>query len=125
MGKPVVHFEVMGKDGPALQTFYGALFGWEIDANNPGNYGLVPRDGNVNPTGIGIGGGVGQMPEGLPGYVTIYIEVPDVAEALASAESLGGTRLMGPEEVMPGLEIGMFADPEGHNVGLVKEGGMG
>lgn len=35
MGKPVVHFEVIGKDGGKLQSYYSELFGWEIDANNP------------------------------------------------------------------------------------------
>ena len=49
-----------------------------------------------------------------------YIEVPDVEAALAKAESLGGTRLMGPEEVMDGLVLGHFHDPEGHLVGVVS-----
>jgi predicted enzyme related to lactoylglutathione lyase len=39
MGQPVVHFEVVGKDGAKLQQYYSELFGWEIDANNPMNYG--------------------------------------------------------------------------------------
>ena len=43
-----------------------------------------------------------------------------VEAALAKAESLGGTRLMGPDQVMEGLEIGQFSDPEGHMVGLLK-----
>lgn len=121
MGQPVVHFEVVGKDGPKLQSFYGDLFGWQIDTNNPMGYGIVTREGNTNPDGIGIGGGVGQGPEGYDGHVTFYVEVPDVAGALAKAESLGGTRVMGPEEMMPGLVIGMFTDPEGHT-SLVKTG---
>jgi len=28
MSNPVVHFEVVGKDGSKLQKFYGDLFGW-------------------------------------------------------------------------------------------------
>lgn len=40
--------------------------------------------------------------------------------ALAKAESLGGTRLMGPETIMNQLELGHFADPEGHLVGVVR-----
>lgn len=120
MGQPVVHFEIVGKDGPALQSFYNRLFGWQIDTNNPVQYGMVPREGNVNVDGIGIGGGVGQGPEGYEGHVTFYVEVPDVEEALARAESLGGTRMMGPEQPMEGLEIGLFTDPEGHTIGLVK-----
>jgi uncharacterized protein len=120
MGQPVVHFEVVGKDANKLQRYYSELFGWEIDSNNPTNYGIVPRDGNVNPEGIGIGGGIGTGPEGYGGHITFYVEVPDVEEALAKAESLGGSRMMGPDKVMEGVEIGLFTDPEGHVVGLVK-----
>jgi predicted enzyme related to lactoylglutathione lyase len=120
MGQPVVHFEVIGKDGPALRSFYSELFEWKIDANNPMNYGIVARDDNVSADGIGIGGGIGQGPEGYSGHVTFYVEVPDVEAALAKAESLGGTRVMGPDKVMEGLVIGMFTDPEGHVIGLIK-----
>jgi len=120
MGQPVVHFEVIGKDGERLRDYYSELFGWQIDANNPMNYGIVPRDANVNEQGVGIGGGVGQGPEGYDGHVTFYVEVPDVEEALAKAESLGGSRMMGPDEVMEGTVIGAFNDPEGHLVGLVQ-----
>jgi predicted enzyme related to lactoylglutathione lyase len=120
MGQPVVHFEITGQDGGALQRYYSELFGWEIDANNPMNYGLVPRDGNVNAEGIGLGGGIGQGPEGYPGHVTVYVEVPDVEASLAQAESLGGTRAMGPAKVMEGVEIGLFTDPEGHVIGVIK-----
>jgi predicted enzyme related to lactoylglutathione lyase len=121
MGQPVVHFEVMGKDAQKLQSYYSELFGWEIDTNNPMNYGLVNREGNMNADGIGIGGGVGQGPEGYDGHVTFYVEVDDVEAALAKAESLGGTRIFGPEtmEDMP-LTLGQFADPEGHVIGVVS-----
>ena len=120
MGQPVVHFEIVGGDATALQKYYSDLFGWEIDANNPMKYGLVQREGNVNADGIGIGGGVGAGPEGYPGHVTVYVEVPDVEAALAQAERLGGTRTMGPDEVMEGLVIGLFNDPEGHTVGVMR-----
>jgi uncharacterized protein len=122
MGQPVVHFEVIGKDGGKLQGYYSELFDWKIDADNPMNYGIVLREQNVNPDGVGIGGGVGGGPEGYEGHVTFYVEVPDVEAALAKAESLGGTRLMGPEEIMEGTVLGQFADPEGHLVGLVSGG---
>lgn len=39
--------------------------------------------------------------------------------ALAKAESLGGTRTVGPETIMEGVELG-FTDPEGHLVGVVR-----
>ena len=126
MGQPVVHFEVIGKDGAALRSFYSGLFGWEIDANNPMNYGTVQRDGNTAPDGTGIGGGIGQGPEGYEGHVTFYIAVPDVEAALTKAESLGATRVMGPEKIMDGvMELGQFTDPEGHLIGLVNPSPQG
>ena len=120
MGQPVVHFEVVGKDGAALRSFYGDLFGWKIEADNPLGYGVVQREGNVASDGAGIGGGVGQAPAGSDGHVTFYIGVPDVEAALAKAEGLGGTRLFGPEQVVEDVEIGLFNDPEGHMVGVVR-----
>jgi predicted enzyme related to lactoylglutathione lyase len=87
------------------------------------NYGIVQRDTNTNPEGIGIGGGVGAGPDGYSGHVTFYVEVPDVDAALAKAENLGGTRVMGPENVMDQVELGLFTDPEGHLIGLVKSAG--
>jgi uncharacterized protein len=121
MGQPVIHFEVIGKDGDALRSFYSTLFGWEIDANNPMNYGIVQRDGNTTPDGMGIGGGVAQGPEGYDGHVTFYVYVPDIEAALVQAESLGGTRVFGPERIMDdAMELGQFTDPEGHLIGLVN-----
>ena len=120
MGRPVVHFEVVGKDAAGLQSFYGELFDWRIDAENPMNYGMVAKDDNLSADGTGIGGGIGEGPEGYSGHVTFYVEVPDVEAALSKAEELGGTRMMGPDEVMEGLVIGLFSDPEGHTIGLVK-----
>ena len=120
MGQPVVHFEVIGKDADKLRSYYSELFGWEFDADNPMNYGMVAREANVNADGVGIAGGVGAGPEGYGGHVTFYVEVPDVETALAKAESLGGSRMMGPDKVAEDTEIGLFNDPEGHVVGLVK-----
>jgi predicted enzyme related to lactoylglutathione lyase len=114
MGHPVVHFEVIGNDAEKLQSYYSELFGWEIDAGNPLKYGLV--------AGAGIGGGIGAGPSpDYPGRVTFYVEVPDVEAALAKAESLGGTRIFGPDKV-PGADVvlGQFSDPEGHTIGLTQ-----
>ncbi|HMA28139.1 MAG: VOC family protein [Solirubrobacterales bacterium] len=126
MGQPVVHFEVVGKDVEKLKSFYSELAGWSYDSPPGGDqegvppYALVPRDGNTNPDGVGIGGGIGAGPEGYPGHVTFYIEVPDVGASLDQVEKLGGTKVMGPESMGEGLVIGLFTDPEGHTVGLVQ-----
>lgn len=57
MGKPVVHFEIIGTDPQRLRAYYGELFGWEFDTSGgvsasvseAGNYGFVQ-----NPDGAGI-----------------------------------------------------------------------
>jgi predicted enzyme related to lactoylglutathione lyase len=122
MGQPVVHFEVVGKDGGKLQRYYGELFGWNVDADNPMNYGMVAREDNKASDGsLGIGGGVGQGPDGYEGHVTFYVAVPDVEAALQKAESLGGTRVMGPEKIMDTVELGQFKDPEGNLIGVVQD----
>jgi uncharacterized protein len=121
MGHPVVHFEVVGTDGDALKSYYSRLFEWEIDDANPMGYGIVSADGNRNAQGQGIGGGVSGAPPGYAGHVTFYVEVPDVEATMAEAERLGGSRVMGPDEI-PGMNlvIGHIADPEGHMIGVMR-----
>jgi uncharacterized protein len=123
MGQPVVHFEVTGRDPAALRSFYGSLFGWSFDTEAPvapeiseaGNYGFV--DGQTG-DGVGIPGGVGGGAD-YPGHVIFYVGVPDVEAALQRAESLGGTRQLGPAR-NPGTElvVGHFVDPDGHLIGV-------
>ena len=117
MGQPVVHFEVIGKDGPQLQRFFADLFGWKIDADNPLKYGSVED--------AGIAGGIASGPTpDYDGHVTFYVGVPDVEAALSKAEALGGTRVFGPAPVQgTEIELGQFTDPEGHLIGLMKSVG--
>jgi uncharacterized protein len=122
MGQPVVHFEIIGKDGKALAEFYSELFGWNVDAHNEYNYGVIVREENLDPAGVGIGGGIGSGPPGYDGHVTVYVEVPDVEATLAKAERLGGKRLMGPEQMTGNngaMTLGQFADAEGHVIGVI------
>jgi len=90
MGQPVMIFKTAAQDSQNLLRFYTGMFDWQT---------VIP----ANRLGYGI-----------------YVEVEDVSEQLQKAESLGGTRMMGPEEVMEGLEIGLFNDPEGHVIGVLK-----
>jgi hypothetical protein len=60
-----------------------------------------------------MGGG-----SGYAGRVIFYVGVPDIEAALQKAESLGGTRKMGPEKAPTGLVVGHFTDPEGNLIGL-------
>ncbi len=41
MTRPVVFFEIRGRDGERLKEFYASLFGWKINSDNPMNFGMV------------------------------------------------------------------------------------
>ena len=113
MSNPVMWFEVEGKDAKKLQDFYSKAFGWEIDADNPMNYGMVQAK-------EGIPGGVGPNSDGA--RVTIYIQVADLQEALDAVEKAGGKTVNPPMQVPNGPELAHFSDPEGNFIGLLKAG---
>ncbi len=126
MGRPVVHFEIIGADPVGLRDYYGGLFGWTFDTGGPvaegvseaGNYGFMATGDDTDTAGIpgGVGGGAGFESRAL-----FYVGVPDVEAALQQAESLGGKRRLGPVQA-PGtaLVVGHFTDPQGNLIGLAK-----
>ena len=115
MSNPTVHFEVLGKDQDGLKSFYTELFGWktsDIPSASGEAYALVePEDG-------GIGGGIGQAPPGQE-HVTFYVSTDDPQATLDKAEELGGRTIL-PVTELPQVTIALFADPEGHVIGLAK-----
>jgi uncharacterized protein len=115
MPNPVIHFEVLGRDAQALQRFYGEAFGWQMQDVMDGSYFMVDPgvEGAIN-------GGVGGTPDGGDGHVTFYVGVDDPAAALEQISKLGGRTVQEPMDVPNGPTIALFADPEGHVVGLVK-----
>ncbi len=113
---PVVHFEVLGRDASALRSFYSGAFGWSPGpAEGPMEYSMV----HFNDAG-GIDGGIGKAPQG-PGHATFYVGVDDVQAALDRVERLGGRPIQPPMTIPDGVTFALFADPEGHLVGLVQE----
>ena len=115
MPNPVVHFEIIGADGSALQSFYRDLFDWTIDANNEWQYGMVETGGEG-----GINGGISGDPEGTT-RVSVYAAVDDLQAYLDKAERLGA-RVVMPVTDMGGFTIALFADPAGNITGLVNGG---
>ncbi len=117
MANEIIHAEVVGKDGPKLQKFFGDLFDWNLNTDLPGGYGLAEKTG-----GSGADFGAGPSPDGGSGWVTFYVRVPDIEATLAKAASLGGAVVM-PKFTAGNATLAMVADPEGHVIGLT-EGSM-
>jgi predicted enzyme related to lactoylglutathione lyase len=114
VGAPIVHFEIMGGNGVELETFYGELFGWKINSNNPMKYGMVDTGGAPG----GIDGGVAATNDGS-NRVSIYAQVSDLQATLDKVEKLGGRTILAPTEVPGGPKLAMFADPAGNVTGLI------
>jgi len=114
MAHPIVHFEIGCKDIPKTSEFYGALFGWKMQASGPA-------------ATIDVG-----SQEGIPGHMTalghepqhytiFYVEVEDVKTYLDKAVALGGKILVPPVKIPTGT-FGWFSDIEGNTIGLLKRG---
>jgi predicted enzyme related to lactoylglutathione lyase len=113
MANSVVHFEVTGQDLEKLEGFYRDLFDWKVQDVPEMNYAMVEKEGD------GIAGGIGRSPDGGPGHVTFYVGVDELQPVLDRAEQLGGKTVMPPMD-LPQVSIALFADPEGHVIGLAK-----
>ena len=114
MGQPVVHFEVIGRDPEKLQSYYGELFGWEIDANNPMNYGIV----HTNAGDKGIGGGI---TEG-DARVNVVVDVDDLQKYLDKAVSMGAEVVTPITEIPDMVTWAEFRDPAGNVIGISLAG---
>lgn len=113
MANKVVWYEVIGKDAAQLQGFYAELFGWNYKESPQKAYGMT------DPEATGIGGGIGSVP-GDASWATFYVGVEDVERSLQRALELGGKVLV-PVMRMPDITFAVFADPEGHPIGLAQQ----
>jgi predicted enzyme related to lactoylglutathione lyase len=112
-GHAVTHFEIVGSDPDGLQAFYAGAFGWDMQPSVPGYAMALAGDG-------GIDGGVGALPGSARSHVTVYVDSDDPAGDLQRIEALGGTTVLPATAIPGGPTIALFADPEGHVVGLAK-----
>ena len=113
MANAIVHWEIGATDAPKMVEFYRQMFDWSVDTTNPMYASVAAADG-------GIGGGIMQSPPGVPPYVSFYVSVDDLAAALAKAEGLGAKAIGQPTPIAGVGSFAMFADPEGHVIGLLK-----
>jgi predicted enzyme related to lactoylglutathione lyase len=111
------YVELITPDQAAAKTFYGSLFGWEIEEvpmGDSGYYLTVAKDGS-SVAGIG-----GMMPDlaGHPAWWGVYLAVDDVDAATAKVADLGGEVEAGPFDVMEHGRMSSIKDPSGARVNL-------
>lgn len=111
--RPVVHWEIEALDPERLRAFYAELFHWQIG------------DGPIMAIAPGIGGPepgpAGHLRQSDRRGVTLYVQVRDLADALAKAADLGATVTAEPFDVPGGPTLAAITDPEANPVVLVQQ----
>ena len=116
MPHPVIHAEIRSADPDATRRFFADLFGWKVASQ-----GAFPGYTFVD-TGAEGGIYVAISPrQGPEDEVLFFVGVEDVAATLKRAEELGGT-IVQPAQTVPGTSFGVFADAQGHKVGVASSG---
>ena len=111
MAHPVIHAEIRSADPDATRAFFSELFGWTYsDGAFPGYAFADTGVEGALPTAIG-------PLQGGADAVLFFVGVADVEATLARAEELGG-KTIHPAQSVPGVTFGVFADAQGHVVGV-------
>lgn len=114
MAHPVVHTEIRSADPDATRSFFADLFGWKVAAE-----GAYPGYTFID-TGVEGSPYVAISPrQSSEDEVLFFVAVEDVAATLSKAQSLGGTIIQSAQHV-PGTSFGVFADAQGHRVGVAS-----
>ncbi len=102
----------------AVMDFYSSLYGWTWDVNGEemGHYSIANLDGSPVM-------GVGQGPGGA-GAMVPYFATDDIDASLVKATELGGTIVMGRQEVPFTGVMALVADPTGAMHGLWQPTGF-
>jgi predicted enzyme related to lactoylglutathione lyase len=112
MPHPVVHAEIRSADPDATRAFFADLFGWKVASE-----GAFPGYTFID-TGVEGGTYVAISPrQAAEDEVLFFVAVEDVAATLAKAVELGGS-IVQPVQRVPGTSFGVFADAQGHQIGI-------
>jgi predicted enzyme related to lactoylglutathione lyase len=112
MAHPVIHAEIRSGDPDATRQFFADLFGWGVASE-----GAFPGYTFID-TGAEGGAHVAISPrQSADDEVLFFVAVEDVEAALRRAEDLGGS-IVQPMQQVPGTSFGVFADAQGHKIGV-------
>jgi uncharacterized protein len=107
----VVHLELHSVDQSDAGLFYERLFGWRRRAIESGG-----RSYESIELGVELGGGIVDCPAERSLWLP-YVQVPDVHDSTARADSLGARVLLGPREG-PGGWRSVIGTREGAEIAL-------
>jgi predicted enzyme related to lactoylglutathione lyase len=117
LGRPV-WYELLTMDTAAAEKFYTAVVGWTT----------APFDGASAPytvlndkAGAGVGG-IMRLPDGMnvPPHWVMYLGVPDIDQAIARIEQMGGRTLSPPIDVPDVGRMRTMLDPQGAMFSIIQ-----
>jgi len=114
MANPFVHVELNTTDVAKAKSFYGKLFGWNLEdvEMEGGAYTMIK-------VGEGTGGGIIKHPvPGAPSAWLAYVQVDDIGAATQKAKSLGAKVMKDVTEVKGAGSFSVIVDPTGAAVAL-------
>jgi predicted enzyme related to lactoylglutathione lyase len=107
-------------DVDASATFYGGLFGWDVESAGPpeetGGYGFFVLRGK-RIAGVGP-----LMEEGQPAVWSTYVSTDDADAVAARATEAGGAVIVEPMDVMDAGRMAFVMHPAGGAVGVWQPG---
>ncbi len=116
VARPIVHWEIQGKEPEKLRAFYAEMFEWSMHA------GPIESITNIDAgEGGPLPGPGGHLQPGDAPHVALYVQVADIRASMKQAEELGGRAIGGPIDVPGGPTVARIADPEGNEIGLVQQ----
>lgn len=108
MGCAVVQWQMIVKDPEAQSAFYGSLFEWKVNADNPLGYRMADTQSTE-----GIPGAFWPAPPEGHNLVQLFIQVSAVGDYVSRAEKLGARTIMPPQTLPDGDVMAIMQDPQG------------
>jgi predicted enzyme related to lactoylglutathione lyase len=108
MPHPVTKFQILSAQPDVTAAFYGGLFGWRTDANNPMGYREIHTGSDS-----GIQGGIWPAPPQARPFVQLFIQSDDLEATAKKAQELGARVVVPPSALPDGDCMAVLTDPTG------------
>jgi len=118
MNNPVVYWELASNDAGKTVKFLQNVFGWTPEYDEKTTiYEFPAGDSRLTFSG----GGVFTLRRAKLPFLTIYLQVDDIAKKAEMVERFGGFIVESPFEINPGVTICLFNEPSGVTLAMIEK----
>ena len=119
---PVVFWELASHDMEKSADFFRKVFDWEIEFSERLGFYVIPQTTSPEES---IEGGIFTLRKAKLPFLTVYLQVEDIAEKANKIEEHGGFIIEGPHEIPGGSEICLFNEPSGVTFAMIQSRSAG